>query len=70
MEINEARKILVLVSRIFQGYICIKNRGFWEVLEQIRALYANKDRHLLFALLLDSYIQKKRISDDSLQKII
>ena len=40
-------------SRTFHGYIwyfkldnCIKNRGFWEVLKQIRDLYANMDRHL------------------------
>ena len=29
----------------FKWYISIKNRGLWKVLEQIRALYANKDGH-------------------------
>ena len=36
-----------------------KNRGFSEILEQIRALYANKDGHSYIRVVSESYVQKK-----------
>ena len=38
----------------FKERICIKNRGFWEVLERIRALYENKDKHWIGWVFLHS----------------
>ena len=57
MEVTKARKNACPSfeknpSRPFHGYILyfklynyIKNRGFWEILEQIGALYTNIDGH-------------------------
>ena len=47
----------------------MKNREFWEALEQIRALYANKDGHS-YTCIAFRELHSKKHPDDSVQKII
>ena len=74
MEITEARKILTLAlrksfSNILRLYLS-KKRGFWEVLEQIRALYANKDDNSYIRVAFRELHSEKKYSDNGVRKIL
>ena len=61
--------------RIFHDYIWyfklhnyIKNRGFWEFLEQIKARYRNRDEHSYIRVDFRKLHSEKKHSDNSVRK--
>ena len=47
-----------------------KNRGFWDVLERITALYANKDRHSYIRVAFRELHSEKQFLEENTQKHI
>ena len=54
----------------FKWHICIKNIEFWKVLEQIRALYANKDGQSYIRVVFRELHSEKQPLDENKQNYI
>ena len=54
----------------FKLHICLKNRGFREVLKRIKWLHANKDGHSCIRAAFKELHSEKKNSNDSAQKFI